>query len=83
MIIPTVLGGILQAMQLVAISPALIRFFSVSQLISDGILIIGIIFLLMLLPYFLATLVLLFLEKLKPVYMLITSIIIFFSFYSG
>jgi MFS family permease len=39
-IIPTVFGGILQVFQLARISINMIRFFSISQLISDGLIII-------------------------------------------
>ncbi|MCT4327738.1 hypothetical protein [Chryseobacterium indologenes] len=38
--IPTLLGGLRQLYQLVSISPSLIQFFSISQLLIDGILII-------------------------------------------
>jgi len=40
-IIPTVLGGIWQLSILSSISSNLVRFFSISQLISDGILVLG------------------------------------------
>lgn len=36
---PTVCGGIWQLFELIAIGPAYIRFFSISQLVSDGILV--------------------------------------------
>jgi|SaaInlStandDraft_1057018.scaffolds.fasta_scaffold12753_4 hypothetical protein len=37
---PTILGGIWQLLELINISPSFIRFFSVSQLIPDGLLIL-------------------------------------------
>jgi hypothetical protein len=39
-LLPTLLGGIWQLLELLKISPSFIRFFSVSQLIPDGLLIL-------------------------------------------
>ncbi|MFC7772554.1 hypothetical protein [Flavobacterium sp. GCM10027622] len=39
-LIPTILGGLQQTIQLIIISPSLIRFFSISQLIADGLFIL-------------------------------------------
>ena len=39
-LVPTMLGGIWQLLELLNISPSFIRFFSVSQLIPDGLLIL-------------------------------------------
>jgi hypothetical protein len=39
-LVPTMLGGIWQLLELINISPLFIRFFSVSQLIPDGLLIL-------------------------------------------
>lgn len=44
LIIPTFLGGIWQIIELSSISISFIRFFSVTQLVSDGLLIIVVIF---------------------------------------
>ncbi|WP_337965291.1 hypothetical protein [uncultured Flavobacterium sp.] len=40
-IVPTILGGIWQVWMLGSISSNMIRFFSISQLISDGLLVLG------------------------------------------
>nr|WP_314896372.1 hypothetical protein [uncultured Flavobacterium sp.] len=40
-IVPTVLGGVWQLFMLGSISSNMIRFFSISQLISDGLLVLG------------------------------------------
>lgn len=42
LILPTLVGGLWQILELTFIDPSLIRFFSISQLISDGILILSI-----------------------------------------
>lgn len=42
-LIPTLIGGTWQALELMSIDPAFIRFFSVSQLIPDGILVLSIV----------------------------------------
>ena len=42
-LVPTLIGGGWQALELMSIDPAFIRFFSVSQLIPDGILVLSII----------------------------------------
>ena len=39
-LIPTIIGGIWQILELMTIDPSFLRFFSISQLVSDGILII-------------------------------------------
>tara|TARA_R110002049_G_scaffold302643_2_gene495926 strand:- start:5 stop:862 length:858 start_codon:yes stop_codon:yes gene_type:complete len=41
-LLPTILGGMLQTIQLIIIGPEYIRFFSITQLVSDGILILSI-----------------------------------------
>lgn len=41
-LLPTMLGGVLQTVQLLFIGPEYIRFFSITQLVSDGILILSI-----------------------------------------
>lgn len=42
LILPTLIGGLWQMLELIFIDPSFIRFFSISQLISDGILILSI-----------------------------------------
>lgn len=42
LILPTLVGGLWQILELIFIDPSLIRFFSITQLISDGILILSI-----------------------------------------
>lgn len=54
-VIPTLLGGIWQVSQLILISPIFLRFFSISQLVSDGILVGFVILLCILIPYLLAS----------------------------
>jgi hypothetical protein len=41
LIIPTVLGGLWQLIELIIISPTLVRFFSLTQMIPDGLLILA------------------------------------------
>ncbi|MFC6269808.1 hypothetical protein [Frigoriflavimonas asaccharolytica] len=43
LILPTLIGGFWQLLELVVIDPAFLRFFSVSQLIPDGLLILAIV----------------------------------------
>ncbi|MBD8081727.1 hypothetical protein [Chryseobacterium caseinilyticum] len=42
LILPTFIGGLWQILELIFIDPSLIRFFSITQLIADGILILSI-----------------------------------------
>ncbi|MFB6456194.1 hypothetical protein ACE38W_13055 [Chitinophaga sp. Hz27] len=42
-VLPTIFGGIWQLLELICINPAYIRFFSVTQLVPDGLLILSII----------------------------------------
>ena len=53
-LIPTIIGGLLQVCQLANISPILVRFFSITQLISDGLFLIAILIVLFILPVFCA-----------------------------
>ncbi len=52
LIIPTLLGGLWQIFELTNISVSFIRFFSLSQLVSDGLLILLILILIILILYF-------------------------------
>lgn len=53
LLIPTLIGGIWQILELMFIDPSFIRFFSSTQLISDGILILTLITILIVYIYFL------------------------------
>ena len=53
LLLPTLLGGLTQMIELLKISPSLIRFFSISQLISDGIFILFYFLIIVFLPYLL------------------------------
>lgn len=52
--IPTILGGLWQVISLVLISPIFLRFFSLSQLISDGIFVALLIIIAVGVPYIIA-----------------------------
>jgi len=65
-LIPTILGGAIQFIQLSVISPSLIKFFSLNQLIIDGLFIIIYFSLIIVLPYFIAYKTMSFTKKLSP-----------------
>ena len=50
---PPLLGGVQQIIELLIISPSLIRFFSISQLISDGLFILIYFTIIVIIPYLL------------------------------
>lgn len=49
--IPTLLGGLWQLIELIRISPIFLRFFSINQMVSDGLLVGLAIFLVVVIPY--------------------------------
>jgi hypothetical protein len=53
-LVPTILGGLLQIIQIFLISPALLRFFSLSQLVIDGLFVIIYFATVIFLPYYFA-----------------------------
>lgn len=65
--IPTLLGGIHQAIQIVAISPSLIKFFSISQLVIDGIFILSYATFVMLLPILVSKPLMSFTKNIRPI----------------
>ncbi len=56
-LLPTFLGGVYQAIELIIISPSLIHFFSISQLIADGLFILVYFIILLLIPYLLSCII--------------------------
>ncbi len=64
-LIPTILGGLQQVVQLVVISPALIRFFSLSQLITDGLFIILYFSIVVIIPLVIAKKIMFYTKKLS------------------
>lgn len=81
-LIPTVLGGILQLIQLLSISPALIRFFSLSQLIIDGLFIVIYFIIAVVIPYFAAYKFMAFTEKISSTKLKIVQIVCMVSIIS-
>lgn len=65
-LIPTIFGGAIQFIQLSAISPSLIKFFSLNQLIIDGLFIIIYFSLIIALPYYIAYKTMSFTKNLPP-----------------
>ncbi|MEN9909411.1 MAG: hypothetical protein RLZZ540_2560 [Bacteroidota bacterium] len=52
--VPTLLGGLWQVSQLVKIAPVFLRFFSLTQLVSDGLFITLLIFISVIIPFLMA-----------------------------
>ncbi len=67
-LIPTILGGLLQVIQISYISPSLLRFFSLSQLITDGLFVILYFIIVVFLPCLLAYRVMSFSKNLSMFY---------------
>ena len=79
-LLPTLLGGVYQAIELIIISPSLIRFFSISQLIADGLFILVYFVVILVMPYFAAYIILDLILKKHPKSLKILATIIFLLF---
>lgn len=76
LLIPTIIGGLQQTIQLIIISPSLIRFFSITQLVIDGLFIILYFTFIVILPAYLAKKTMSFSKNQSSKSFIISSIIL-------
>ncbi|AWI26868.1 hypothetical protein [Flavobacterium pallidum] len=75
-IVPALLGGYWQLSQIIKIAPIFLRFFSVSQMVADGLLFGVVIMLAIIIPYLIANYIWKFIGKLSLYWIYFTSLLL-------